>query len=396
MSATLRVSDFVDNAKLFPKPPPVISVDARQFPVTVHFNRRTVLGDYIGEAFKKVCKIHQRLPQGGVLVFLTGQQEIEVLCRKLRAAFPPHMQRKKRQAYPIKGEADNTDEVQGKEGMAGPTENNAREESGGEKMEKERKDDQDEEQTEKKDMEMDEEKRAETHEPAQKEQEPEEDESVGPLWVLPLYSALPTKQQLQVFEPPPAVSYPYTSVICISLKDLQCRFKGYRLVVVATNVAETSLTIPGIKYVVDTGRTKEVHSLCTPLPFQAMNLTRHPPESVRTFVRYVIIRRAVGIAGFCQPGNVCRQIDNSCPFLVTYYVPVQRSGRAGRTGPGHCYRLFSSAVFSDQFPQFSDPEISRIPIEGILVCSSGGVDISLIWDPLFVRGCATDEVHGNR
>jgi ATP-dependent RNA helicase DHX37/DHR1 len=65
MSATLRVSDFVENEKLFPTPPPVISVDARQFPVTVHFNRRTVLGDYIGEAYKKVCKIHQKLPQGG-------------------------------------------------------------------------------------------------------------------------------------------------------------------------------------------------------------------------------------------------------------------------------------------------------------------------------------------
>ncbi len=41
----------------------------------------------------------------------------------------------------------------------------------------------------------------------------------------------------------------------------------------------------------------------------------------------------------------------------------QRAGRAGRTDAGHCYRLFSSAVFSD-FPKFSVPEIARIPIEG--------------------------------
>jgi hypothetical protein len=41
MSATLRVSDFVGNTLLFPTPPPVISVDARQFPVTIHFNKRT-------------------------------------------------------------------------------------------------------------------------------------------------------------------------------------------------------------------------------------------------------------------------------------------------------------------------------------------------------------------
>lgn len=58
-----------------------------------------------------------------------------------------------------------------------------------------------------------------------------------PLHVLPLYSLLPNEQQLKVFDAPP---------------------QGHRLVIVATNVAETSLTIPNIKYVVDTGRVKEV------------------------------------------------------------------------------------------------------------------------------------------
>ena len=57
------------------------------------------------------------------------------------------------------------------------------------------------------------------------------------MHVLPLYSILPTEQQMKVFQPPP---------------------EGHRLVVVATNVAETSLTIPGIRYVVDCGRAKEV------------------------------------------------------------------------------------------------------------------------------------------
>ena len=59
------------------------------------------------------------------------------------------------------------------------------------------------------------------------------------MHVLPLYSLLPTERQMRVFEPPP---------------------EGCRLVVVATNVAETSLTIPGIRYVVDCGRAKEVRS----------------------------------------------------------------------------------------------------------------------------------------
>lgn len=57
------------------------------------------------------------------------------------------------------------------------------------------------------------------------------------MHIIPLYSLLSSEKQMQVFQPPPSDS---------------------RLVVVATNVAETSLTIPGIRYVVDCGRAKEV------------------------------------------------------------------------------------------------------------------------------------------
>lgn len=54
MSATLRVSDFAENELLFPVPPPVVDVPARQHPVTIHFNRRTPVFEYMQEAFKKV------------------------------------------------------------------------------------------------------------------------------------------------------------------------------------------------------------------------------------------------------------------------------------------------------------------------------------------------------
>ena len=64
MSATLRVSDFADNRTLFGSVPPVIKVDARQYPVQVHFSRRTP-NDHLAEAFKKVCQIHRNLPDGG-------------------------------------------------------------------------------------------------------------------------------------------------------------------------------------------------------------------------------------------------------------------------------------------------------------------------------------------
>lgn len=54
MSATLRTSDFTENVRLFNSPPPVLSVPARQFPVTVHFAKHTEMHDYLGSAVRKV------------------------------------------------------------------------------------------------------------------------------------------------------------------------------------------------------------------------------------------------------------------------------------------------------------------------------------------------------
>ena len=62
MSATLRTEDFVANRRLFPQIPPVVHVPARQFPVTVHFNRRTELHDYVGAAFAKVRHLQTSCP----------------------------------------------------------------------------------------------------------------------------------------------------------------------------------------------------------------------------------------------------------------------------------------------------------------------------------------------
>lgn len=53
----------------------------RQYPVTVHFSRRTEMSDYVGAAYRKVLRIHAELPPGGVLVFMTGQREVTSLCR---------------------------------------------------------------------------------------------------------------------------------------------------------------------------------------------------------------------------------------------------------------------------------------------------------------------------
>ena len=83
MSATMRVNDF-QNPRLFPeRMPPIIKVEARQYPVTVHFSKRTETVNYLKETHKKVCQIHKKLPEGGVLVFLSGKQEILYMCHKL-------------------------------------------------------------------------------------------------------------------------------------------------------------------------------------------------------------------------------------------------------------------------------------------------------------------------
>jgi ATP-dependent RNA helicase DHX37/DHR1 len=58
----------------------------RQYPVTIHFSRRTA-SDYVTESVKKASKIHSRLPPGGILIFLTGQNEITGVCRKLEAKY---------------------------------------------------------------------------------------------------------------------------------------------------------------------------------------------------------------------------------------------------------------------------------------------------------------------
>lgn len=123
----------------------------------------------------------------------------------------------------------------------------------------------------------------------------------SPLHVLPLYSLLPTKEQSRVFREAP---------------------EGSRICVLATNVAETSLTIPGIRYVVDCGRSKE-----------------------RNY------NKTTGVQSF-DIGWISKA------------SAAQRAGRSGRTGPGHCYRLYSSAVYERDFPEFAEPEILRMPIEG--------------------------------
>ncbi|CEG67264.1 Putative ATP-dependent RNA helicase DHX8 [Rhizopus microsporus] len=290
MSATLRVSDFTENKTLFATPPPVINVNARQYPVSIHFNRKTP-EDHVADAYKKVTKIHERLPPGGILIFLTGQNEITQLCKKLRKRYP---------ALPEKA----TSAEQKQQKVAQEKESKKVNQPAGKVDIEEEAIELGENQVEE-DFDIDTDSEEED-DIAEGFDEDELDQVVkdAPLHVLPLYSMLPTEAQLRVFQPPP---------------------EGTRLCIVATNVAETSVTIPGIRYVVDCGKCKER--------------------------KYDI---ATGVQSFEVGWTSKASAD-------------QRAGRAGRTGPGHCYRLFSSAVFDNEFPQFSTPEIDRMPIEGVVL-----------------------------
>ncbi|PKK25983.1 DEAH (Asp-Glu-Ala-His) box polypeptide 37, partial [Columba livia] len=299
MSATLRVEDFTDNNRLFAVTPPVIQVDARQFPVTVHFNKKTPLDDYSGECFRKVCKIHRMLPPGGILVFLTGQAEVHSLCRRLRKAFP---------FQKTNTTGGNDDREESVEEMRKFKKSRRRR-----KVMTLPKIDLDnysvvpvDEGDEDRDAESDDDVAGSDIDLDLGDGDSEEDEksdSSLPLYVLPLYSLLAPEKQAKVFRAPP----PDT-----------------RLCVVATNVAETSLTIPGIKYVVDCGKVKK---------------------------------------------RFYDKITGVSSFRVTWISQAsadQRAGRAGRTEPGHCYRLYSSAVFMD-FEKFSAPEITKRPVEDLIL-----------------------------
>ncbi|KAI5803232.1 P-loop containing nucleoside triphosphate hydrolase protein [Geopyxis carbonaria] len=283
MSATLRVSDFVDNQRLFPIPPPLLKVEARQHPVTIHFSRRTAI-DYVEETYRKICRIHRRLPAGGILVFLTGQNEIIALRKKLLETFPLLDK-----DYNRTTEGSNPKvKVLAREAILEVEDIDLGAVHSSTDMEDENLSEDDENLSEEDDL--------------GDEMGPEDVEA--PLHVLPLYSLLPTKEQLKVFEEP---------------------LPGSRLCILATNIAETSLTIPGITYVVDCGRSKE--------------------------------RKYDNVTG----------VQSFDIQWISKASAAQRAGRAGRTSPGHCYRLFSSAIYERDFTQFAEAEILRMPIEGVVL-----------------------------
>ena len=237
MSATLRVNDFL-NERLFSATPPVIKVESRQHAVKIHFAKRTVTDDYLDYAFEKVCSIHKKLPPGGILLFLTGKQEIVCMCHRLlkelngndycseewddteqeeleggllttndkesiadsfflnppvsslvNDTISPRETQKKGVSTPVREERQDDDKSATRETLL-------REATGSHN----------------------------SHHSKENVVQRSDSNTQGAVVVLPLYALLPPDRQKMVFKEPP---------------------NGCRLIVVATNVAETSITIPG-------------------------------------------------------------------------------------------------------------------------------------------------------
>ncbi|CAK7228470.1 Salivary acidic proline-rich phosphoprotein 1/2 [Sporothrix bragantina] len=137
--------------------------------------------------------------------------------------------------------------------------------------------------------------------------------NVPHIEAIPLYGQLSMEAQNKAFQP---ASRPFT-----------------RKVVLATNIAETSVTVPGVRYVVDNGKAK-----------------------VKMF------RARLGLESL-----LAKPIAKSSA--------IQRAGRAGREGPGKCYRLYTEQSYSQELAPVELPEILRIDILGaVLTMKARGID----------------------
>jgi ATP-dependent RNA helicase DHX37/DHR1 len=133
--------------------------------------------------------------------------------------------------------------------------------------------------------------------------------------------------------------------------------EGVRMIIVSTNVAETSLTIPDVRYVVDTGRVKQkTYSHRSGMSQFSVSWTSKVGLSSR-------------LGCFFSASDLPSPQPHTLRFTASPSKASadQRSGRAGRTGPGHAYRIYSSAVFHNDFQQFDTPEIQRVPLDAMVL-----------------------------
>ncbi|PAN14104.1 hypothetical protein PAHAL_2G384100 [Panicum hallii] len=218
-SATLNADKF---SKFFGGVP-VFHIPGRTFPVNIMFSK-TPCEDYVEAAVKQAMTIHITSGPGDILIFMTGQEEIEATCYAL---------------------AERMEQL-----ISSST------------------------------------------------------KTVPKLEILPIYSQLPADLQAKIF---------------------QKAEEGARKCIVATNIAETSLTVDGIFYVIDTGYGK------------------------------------------MKVYNPRMGMDALQVFPVSRAAADQRAGRAGRTGPGTCYRLFTESAYQNEMLPNPVPEIQRTNLGNVVL-----------------------------
>ena len=215
MSATLESDTF---SKYFNHQAPLLNVPGRVFPVDVFYSREAE-SDYVEASIRTAIEIHEGEPAGDILIFLTGEDEIEQACEKIKRL-------------------GNRNSVK-----------------------------------------------------------------YGELKVVPLYSSLPPNVQQEIFEPAPP---------------------GGRKCIISTNIAETSLTIDGIVYVIDPGFSKQ------------------------------------------KVYNPRTKIESLLPSPISQASAKQRAGRAGRTQPGKCFRLYTERGF-ESLQASTYPEILRSNLASVVL-----------------------------
>ncbi|KAL2044171.1 hypothetical protein N7G274_002876 [Stereocaulon virgatum] len=232
MSATLdaqRFQSYFNDA-------PLLAVPGRTHPVQIFYTPEPER-DYVEASIRTVLQIHAGEPEGDILLFLTGEEEIEDACRKINL-----------EADELVREAD-----------------------------------------------------------------------AGPLKVYPLYGTLPPQQQQRIFDPAPAPRKPGGA--------------PGRKCIVSTNIAETSLTIDGIVYVVDPGFSKQ------------------------------------------KVYNPRIRVESLIVSPISKASAQQRAGRAGRTRPGKCFRLYTEAAFKKELNETTYPEFLRSNISStVLDLKKVGID----------------------
>lgn len=232
MSATLDAQKF----QRYFNDAPLLAVPGRTHPVEIFYTPEPER-DYVEAAIRTVLQIHATEAEGDILLFLTGEEEIEDACRKISL-----------EADEMIREAD-----------------------------------------------------------------------AGPMKVYPLYGTLPPAQQQKIFEPAPP-------------PRRTCGRAG-RKCIVATNIAETSLTIDGIVYVVDPGFSKQ------------------------------------------KVYNPRIRVESLLVSPISKASAQQRAGRAGRTRPGKCFRLYTEGAFKKELIEQTYPEVLRSNLSStVLELKKLGID----------------------